>query len=196
MVKIIKSFLFLGLLLFLSGCQLLQSSSSSGSQDISNATIQAQTGPNWDGMIVALIADMLKTPQPAGRQTLLIGDIQNKTRLVIPEEEINGTIRQQLAASSQYQIIDQIAINGAKDALGFSLQNPVVVRSHIIAEARYLGADLILLSQVQTAHIDSAQIEFELLSTRSGEILWQKSSHDLLATQAAPRNVEASPING
>lgn len=188
MTKIIRPLWILGLILFLSSCQLLRSSSLPGGEAMSSAVADAEARPNWDGMIVALVEGMVKAPQPAGRQTLLVGDINNMTKGTVPEEEINGTIRQQLSASSQYRIVNQNTIDAAKEALGFSLHNPVVLRSKIIAEARYLGVDLILLSQVQMITLNSGrvpEITFELLSTRSGEILWHSSSQDVLTAQPA-----------
>lgn len=179
--------IFIGfLILLLNGCKIFHDVDTEGTRSKARKLSKPPTIgiiTNWSDTFSPLIADVIKAPQPAGTRTLLISDVLNNAGKAIPEKQINAVIAEQLATLSQYTIVDKSAVNSAKQALGLSLKDRLVSRSKMIALGRYLGTDLILLSSVEDVQTDATvppRVAMELLSTKTGEIIWQKSNHQLL----------------
>lgn len=179
--------LFSFLVLLMSGCQLVTEDKAThdpkkqGDDRLETRPVIA-TDRNWHDVFSPLIAAMVKAPQPAGTNSLLISDAKNNTTHFIPSFQINKAISEILSSTSQYTVIDKATINEGKHLLGLSFDDAFVSRSKMIALARHLGTDLVLFSSVdalpKTADVQPT-VTMELLSAKTGEIIWRRTNHPL-----------------
>ncbi|WP_392565546.1 hypothetical protein RHO15_08095 [Utexia brackfieldae] len=190
-------YIFIGVAaLLLNGCQLWNMTSSQRqSQSVdypdnhSGSMIEARpqitSVTDWNGVFAPLIKQLLLVPLPVASNTLLVSDIKNSTDQYIPYQKINAAIVGQLTVQGRYKLIDKTTVNLGKQALGLPSDDTLVSRSKMIALGRYLGSDFVLfssLNQIDQSSDAQPKVNLELLSTKTGEIIWRitndKSSDD------------------
>lgn len=194
----IKTFHLIRISLFiilLSGCQVFNFDR--GNADKPPASIKKSlTDIDWNDVFSPLIADMLKAPQPANVNTLLISDINNNTGQYIAKGNINKAIFSELNKQSQYTVIDKGSVHAGKQALGLSFDDTLILRSKMIALGRYLGTDLVLFISIDELanQLDiPIKVTMELLSTKTGEIFWRNSNDQLFIYRNEVTNNLKSP---
>jgi penicillin-binding protein activator len=136
---------------------------------------------DWENVFSPLVTEMLKVPQPISNNVLLVSDVKNNTNDYLPIEKINASLTQVLKKKSQYHLVDKMAVYQGKQALGISADDKLLSRAKMVALARYLKTDLVLfasINQLSTTK-DEVNATLELLSTKTGEIIWHQSIEHL-----------------
>lgn len=73
--------------------------------------------------------------------------------------------------TGRFNLVPQDVVVSARKALGLSQEDSLVTRSKAIGLGRYVQANYVLYSVVSGSK-DNRDIEMQLLSVQSGEILW------------------------
>lgn len=180
----------------LNGCQLV----THNNEDLMEQSTESELTPSaivvtappqlnimidWESVFSPLVADMLKVPQPISNNLLLVSDVKNNTNDYLPIEKINTSLTQVLKKTSQYYLIDKMAVYQGKQALGISADDKLLSRAKTVALARYLKTNLVLfatINQLSSVTKNEVRATLELLSTKTGEIIWHQSTDNLSMT--------------
>lgn len=183
------------LFIVLSGCQSIgfigQNNKQAPIDDIS-APIVVEQPPkiivtDWKTILTPLVNELLQTAEVTENNRILISDIKNASNRYVSSTQINNVIFNLLSDQDIFSIIDKQTINQAKQHLGISYDDASVSRSKMIALARNVKADYLLFTTVnqppQFADTQ-ANVSMELLLTKTGEIVWQLSSDQIVNSQS------------
>ncbi|XKM12518.1 hypothetical protein RCS94_05710 [Orbaceae bacterium ac157xtp] len=176
------------LVLLLSGCELtgsrLQPSDNSKQPTDVVSLPPKIVGTDWNSILTPLINELLETAEVGENNQLLISDIKNNSNSYVSSAQLNKLIYNQLSSRQDiFKVIDKKTINQARQVLGISYNDALVSRSKMIALARNINADYLLFTTVnKTPDQDDSQavVSMELLLTKTGEIVWQFSSDQLV----------------
>lgn len=171
----------------LSGCHLLyRTDQAAPIQEYSHPVIELPpklVNTDWTTVLSPIIAELIQTMAINDNNSLLISDIKNNTDKYISSTNINSAIVNEFNQQTIFKVIEQKTVNQAKQLLGFVYDDELISRSKMIALARQVNADYVLfttINQVPSLPDTAADISMELLLTKTGEIVWQFSSDQLL----------------
>lgn len=177
--------------LILSGCHLLdrQQPVAAPIQHQPNDVIELPPKlivTDWKEVLSPLIAELIQTVAVSGNNTLLISDSKNNTDQYISSTTINNILFDAFNQQNIFTVIDLKTVNQAKQLLGLANDDELVSRSKMIALARQVKADYVLfttINRVASLPDTPADVSMELLLTKTGEIVWQFSSDQMVNDQ-------------
>ncbi|GAA5106546.1 penicillin-binding protein activator LpoB [Orbus sasakiae] len=172
----------------LSGCHLLEQNRQTPAPIQNNPVSVVEQPPkilatDWQVVISPLIAELIQTAEVSDSNSLLISDIRNRSNEYVSGAQINSIIFNAFNQQNIFAIIDKKVVNQAKQNLGIPYDDSLVSRSKMIALARQVKADYVLfttINQVPKLPETPANVSMELLLTKTGEIVWQFSSDQLV----------------
>lgn len=175
-------------IMVLSGCHLLEQNRQTPAPIQNNPVSVVEHPPkilatDWQVVISPLIAELIQTAEVSDSNSLLISDIRNRSNEYVSGAQINSIIFNAFNQQNIFAIIDKKVVNQAKQNLGIPYDDSLVSRSKMIALARQVKADYVLfttINQVPKLPETSANVSMELLLTKTGEIVWQFSSDQLV----------------
>lgn len=175
-------------IMVLSGCHLLEQNRQTPAPIQNNPVSVVEQPPkilatDWQVVISPLIAELIQTAEVSDSNSLLISDIRNRSNEYVSGAQINSIIFNAFNQQNIFAIIDKKVVNQAKQNLGIPYDDSLVSRSKMIALARQVKADYVLfttINQVPKLPETSANVSMELLLTKTGEIVWQFSSDQLV----------------
>lgn len=175
-------------IMVLSGCHLLEQNRQTPALIQNNPVSVVEQPPkilatDWQVVISPLIAELIQTAEVSDSNSLLISDIRNRSNEYVSGAQINSIIFNAFNQQNIFAIIDKKVVNQAKQNLGIPYDDSLVSRSKMIALARQVKADYVLfttINQVPKLPETSANVSMELLLTKTGEIVWQFSSDQLV----------------
>lgn len=175
-------------IMVLSGCHLLEQNRQTPAPIQNNPVSVVEQPPkilatDWQVVISPLIAELIQTAEVSDSNSLLISDIRNRSNEYVSGAQINSIIFNAFNQQNIFAIIDKKVVNHAKQNLGIPYDDSLVSRSKMIALARQVKADYVLfttINQVPKLPETSANVSMELLLTKTGEIVWQFSSDQLV----------------
>lgn len=175
-------------IMVLSGCHLLEQNRQTPALIQNNPVSVVEQPPkilatDWQVVISPLIAELIQTAEVSDSNSLLISDIRNRSNEYVSGAQINSIIFNAFNQQNIFAIIDKKVVNQAKQNLGITYDDSLVSRSKMIALARQVKADYVLfttINQVPKLPETSANVSMELLLTKTGEIVWQFSSDQLV----------------
>lgn len=134
---------------------------------------------DWSSELLPFVADLVQSTEIEGDNTLLIGDINNKTGQYLATNKVSDSLYSLLSEQTRFQVVDAVQVNQAKQTLNMVADDLLVKRSKMIGLARQLKTTYLLFTTINKEPISqdsAAEINMELLSTTTGEIIWQMSS--------------------
>lgn len=172
----------------LSGCHLLEQNRQTPAPIQNNPVSVVEQPPkilatDWQVVISPLIAELIQTAEVSDSNSLLVSDIRNRSNEYVSGAQINSIIFNAFNQQNIFAIIDKKVVNQAKQNLGIPYDDSLVSRSKMIALARQVKADYVLfttINKVPKLPETSANVSMELLLTKTGEIVWQFSSDQLV----------------
>lgn len=141
---------------------------------------------DWKNVLSPLIAELIQTMAVSGNNTLLISDSKNNTDQYISSTTINNILFNAFNQQNIFTVIDSKTVNQTKQLLGLANDDELVSRSKMIALARQVKADYVLfttINRVASLPDTPADVSMELLLTKTGEIVWQFSSDQMVNDQ-------------
>lgn len=180
--------------LILNGCQLIDRSDPVVPKPVEkpDVGVEVVTPPpkivttDWKTVFAPLIAELIQTMAVNGNNSLLISDPKNNTEHYLSSASLNNTILNEFGQQNIFSVIDQKTVNYAKQLLGFVYDDELVSRGKMIALARQVEADYVLfttINRVPNLPDVKADVSMELLLTKTGEIVWQLSSDQMVNRQ-------------
>lgn len=103
-------------------------------------------------------------------RTLLVNKVGNKTNSSLQTSVATGALMNTIGKTGT-ECDPAGAVSSAMSVLGMGDNDTLTLRSKAIGLARYLNADYVLYSVV-TGTRDARQMEMQLMSVSSGEIIW------------------------
>ncbi|HCM63716.1 MAG TPA: penicillin-binding protein activator LpoB [Morganella sp. (in: Bacteria)] len=125
----------------------------------------------WEQSITPLVNQMVKSDGLAQGGTLLVNKIGNKTNSSLQTNVATGALMNTINKTGVLTVIPAGAVTSAMSVLGMDDNDTLTLRSKAIGLARYLNAQYVLYSVV-TGTRDARQMEMQLMSVVSGEIIW------------------------
>ncbi|RKS87709.1 hypothetical protein DES39_0950 [Orbus hercynius] len=179
------------LMLVLSACHLIPHTKSILPTEEDKRTSLINTPPkistiDWKAVITPLIDELLETMVVSDNNTMLISDINNNSNQYVSSTTLNNIIVNTFRQQSIFNVIDPNTIIETKLHLGITNDDGLVSRSKMIGLARQVKADYVLFTTIKTVPElpnEQANVEMELLLTKTGEIVWQFSSDQLVNDQ-------------
>lgn len=177
------------LLLTLSGCQLIQKNTA----PVENNTVSSKpeaiielppkmVSTDWRVILSPLVNELLQTTEPSEQNLLLVSDTKNNTGEYVALNRVNNTLQSLLTGQDLFVVINKNMVNQGKHILGIPFDDTSVSRSKVTGLARYLKADYVLFTAINTlpkSPDTEANVSMELISTKSGEIIWHFSSDEI-----------------
>lgn len=125
----------------------------------------------WEQSITPLVNQMVKSDGLTQGGTLLVNKIGNKTNSSLQTNVATGALMNSINKTGVLTVIPAGAVTSAMSVLGMDDNDTLTLRSKAIGLARYLNAQYVLYSVV-TGTRDARQMEMQLMSVVSGEIIW------------------------
>lgn len=180
------------MLVMISGCQVNQSNNTNNEAPIvveEPPVVKSPPKlrpPNWKSIFTPLVDELLETAEVSTNNQLLISDVKNNSNGYVSSTQINKILFDLLANQNIFNVTDKVTVNVSKHLLGISDDDKLVSRSKMIALARSVEADYVLfttINQIPKSSKVKAEVEMELLLVKTGEIVWQFSSDQLVNNQ-------------
>lgn len=124
----------------------------------------------WEQSITPLVNQMVHSDGVNQGSTLLVNKVGNKTNSSLQTNVATGALMNTIG-KPVLNVIPAGAVSSAMSVLGMGDNDTLTLRSKAIGLARYLNADYVLYSVV-TGTRDARQMEMQLMSVSSGEIIW------------------------
>lgn len=125
----------------------------------------------WEQSITPLVNQMVHSDGVNQGSTLLVNKVGNKTNSSLQTNVATGALMSTIGKTGVLNVIPAGAVSSAMSVLGMGDNDTLTLRSKAIGLARYLNADYVLYSVV-TGTRDARQMEMQLMSVSSGEIIW------------------------
>ena len=125
----------------------------------------------WEQSITPLVNQMVHSDGVNQGSTLLVNKVGNKTNSSLQTNVATGVLMKTVGKTGVLNVIPAGAVSSAMSVLGMGDNDTLTLRSKAIGLARYLNADYVLYSVV-TGTRDARQMEMQLMSVSSGEIIW------------------------
>ncbi|WP_341265060.1 penicillin-binding protein activator LpoB [Morganella morganii] len=125
----------------------------------------------WEQSITPLVNQMVHSDGVNQGSTLLVNKVGNKTNSSLQTSVATGALMNTIGKTGVLNVIPAGAVSSAMSVLGMGDNDTLTLRSKAIGLARYLNADYVLYSVV-TGTRDARQMEMQLMSVSSGEIMW------------------------
>lgn len=125
----------------------------------------------WEQSITPLVNQMVHSDGVNQGSTLLVNKVGNKTNSSLQTSVATGALMNTIGKTGVLNVIPAGAVSSAMSVLGMGDNDTLTLRSKAIGLARYLNADYVLYSVV-TGTRDARQMEMQLMSVSSGEIIW------------------------
>lgn len=125
----------------------------------------------WEQGITPLVNQMVHSDGVNQGSTLLVNKVGNKTNSSLQTNVATGVLMKTIGKTGVLNVIPAGAVSSAMSVLGMGDNDTLTLRSKAIGLARYLNADYVLYSVV-TGTRDARQMEMQLMSVSSGEIIW------------------------
>lgn len=125
----------------------------------------------WEQSITPLVNQMVHSDGVNQGRTLLVNKVGNKTNSSLQTSVATGALMNTIGKTGVLNVIPAGAVSSAMSVLGMGDNDTLTLRSKAIGLARYLNADYVLYSVV-TGTRDARQMEMQLMSVSSGEIIW------------------------
>lgn len=125
----------------------------------------------WEQSITPLVNQMVHSDGVNQGSTLLVNKVGNKTNSSLQTSVATGALMNTIGKTRVLNVIPAGAVSSAMSVLGMGDNDTLTLRSKAIGLARYLNADYVLYSVV-TGTRDARQMEMQLMSVSSGEIIW------------------------
>lgn len=126
---------------------------------------------NWLKTIIPLVNQLAKASGNKKGEILFINSIKNNTNMSIQLTKVTDVIINAINNQHLFKLVPQYSVINARKDLGLSQEDSLVSRSKAIGLARYLQANYVLYSVI-SGNQEQSEIEFQLIETQSGEILW------------------------
>ncbi|KPD02579.1 penicillin-binding protein activator LpoB [Moellerella wisconsensis] len=130
-----------------------------------------QTAVDWSAVVAPLITQMASADSVESGKILLVDSVKNNTNGALPVAKVTSAIVNTVDNTGRFNLVPQDVVVSARKALGLSQEDSLVTRSKAIGLGRYVQANYVLYSVVSGSK-DNRDIEMQLLSVQSGEILW------------------------
>lgn len=174
--------------MLLGGCHLLEQNRQTPAPIQNNPVSVVEQPPkilatDWQVVISPLIAELIQTAEVSDSNSLLISDIRNRSNEYVSGAQINSIIFNAFNQQNIFAIIDKKVVNQAKQNLGIPYDDSLVSRSKMIGLARQVKADYVLFTTINSVPKlpeTPANVSMELLLTKTGEIVWQFSTDQLV----------------
>ena len=180
--------LVIGLMLLLTGCHLTQSTAPIKSvEEVKQPETGIEQPPkvvttDWKTILAPLVAELIQTTQPDANNLLLVSDIKNNTGDYLAGNNVSAALASLLREQDLYVVLDKSFVNAGKQALGISSDDVLVSRTKVVGLARYVNANYVLFTTINSLPKSpdiQANVALELISARTGEIIWDFSSDEL-----------------
>ncbi|RUT65294.1 penicillin-binding protein activator LpoB [Morganella morganii] len=125
----------------------------------------------WEQRITPLVNQMVHSDGVNQGSTLLVNKVGNKTNSSLQTSAATGALMNTIGKTGVLNVIPAGAVSSAMSVLGMGDNDTLTLRSKAIGLARYLNAEYVLYSVV-TGTRDARQMEMQLMSVSSGEIIW------------------------
>ena len=125
----------------------------------------------WEQSITPLVNQMVHSDGVNQGSTLLVNKVGNKTNSSLQTNVATGALMNTIGKTGVLNVIPAGAVSSAMSVLGMGDNDTLTLRSKAIGLARYLNAEYVLYSVV-TGTRDARQMEMQLMSVSSGEIIW------------------------
>lgn len=125
----------------------------------------------WEQSITPLVNQMVRSNGVNQGSTLLVNKVGNKTNSSLQTSVATGALMNTIGKTGVLNVIPAGAVSSAMSVLGMGDNDTLTLRSKAIGLARYLNAEYVLYSVV-TGTRDARQMEMQLMSVSSGEIIW------------------------
>ncbi|MBW5406123.1 penicillin-binding protein activator LpoB [Morganella morganii] len=125
----------------------------------------------WEQSITPLVNQMVHSNGVNQGSTLLVNKVGNKTNSSLQTSVATGALMNTIGKTGVLNVIPAGAVSSAMSVLGMGDNDTLTLRSKAIGLARYLNAEYVLYSVV-TGTRDIRQMEMQLMSVSSGEIIW------------------------
>lgn len=125
----------------------------------------------WEQSITPLVNQMVHSDGVNQSSTLLVNKVGNKTNSSLQTSVATGALMNTIGKTGVLNVIPAGTVSSAMSVLGMGDNDTLTLRSKAIGLARYLNADYVLYSVV-TGTREARQMEMQLMSVSSGEIIW------------------------
>lgn len=126
---------------------------------------------DWTSAVSPLINQMIASSNVEKSKVLLVDSVKNNTNGSFSVANVTSTITKTVDATGQFEMVPQDVISSARKALGLPIEDSLVSRSKAIGLGRLVRADYVLYSVIEGSN-SKRDIEMQLLSVQTGEILW------------------------
>ncbi|EKT56392.1 penicillin-binding protein activator LpoB [Providencia sneebia] len=126
---------------------------------------------NWASAMTPLVNQMVSTNGVENGKVLLVDSAKNNTNGAFSIQNATSAIINAVDNSHYFNVVPQDVVSAARRTLGLSQDDSLVTRSKAIGLGRYVQADYVLYSVISGSN-EQRDIEMQLMSVQSGEILW------------------------
>ncbi|AMA64674.1 Penicillin-binding protein activator LpoB precursor [Candidatus Arsenophonus lipoptenae] len=126
---------------------------------------------DWIKVLIPLSNQLIKSQIVQSNKVLLIDSIQNNTNTSIQSMKIIDAIIEIFNKKNIFKLVPQNMVANARQSLGLSQEDNLIMRSKIIGLARYMHADYVLYLIISD-NKKYKEIKMQLIETQTGEIFW------------------------